>query len=252
MIDVHAHLTAAEFAEDLEEVLERARVAGVEMVLTAGEDYEDNLKVLSLAKRYPMVKACLGHHPANLDRSTAESTLSLISNNIDGIAGIGEVGLDFWRAKEPAERRTQEEIFGIFLEIAKANTIPPIVHSRSAGKRAIELLIEHGVKSACLHAFDGKASSAERGIQEGYFFSIPPSITRSPQKQKLVSHLPLERLLLETDSPVLGPDRAERNEPSNIISAAVKIAEIKGVSPEEVKRISRENTLSLFTRLRAY
>jgi len=99
-----------------------------------------------------------------------------------------------------------------------------------------------------MHAFDGRAASAVEGAEAGYAFSIPPSVVRSPQKQKLVRRLRLECLLLETDSPVLGPDPATRNEPANVVVACRAVAELKGVPPETVARATTDNARRLFPR----
>ena len=124
------------------------------------------------------------------------------------------------------------------------------VHSRSAGRHVISMLLENNAKKVQLHAFDGKASTALPALEAGYFFSIPPSISRSRQKQKLVKQLPLSCLLLETDSPVLGPVPDERNEPANITHVVDAIAEIKNVSKEEVIENAFENTCRLYGDLR--
>jgi TatD DNase family protein len=124
--------------------------------------------------------------------------------------------------------------------------LPLNIHSRSAGRATIDLLIERGAKRALLHAFDGKASTALPGVEAGYFFSVPPSIVRSRQKQKLVKRLPLESILLETDSPVLGPEPGERNEPRNVAVSLRAIAEIKEIPERAVAEAVRENARRLF------
>jgi TatD DNase family protein len=120
------------------------------------------------------------------------------------------------------------------------------VHSRSAGRHAIALLTECGATRVQLHAFDGKYSAALPAAEAGYFFSIPPSVVRSRQKQKLVKRLPLACLLVETDSPVLGPTPDERNEPANIRISIKAIAEIKGVHEDQVIEAVNENTRKLY------
>jgi TatD DNase family protein len=127
--------------------------------------------------------------------------------------------------------------------------LPLNVHSRSAGRHAIALLKAHDAHRVLLHAFDGKATTALEGVEAGYYFSIPPSVVRSSQKQKLVRQIPLANLLLETDSPVLGPTLAERNEPCNVAIACRAVAGLKGISPDTVARITTENAARLFPRL---
>ena len=115
-----------------------------------------------------------------------------------------------------------------------------------AGRYAIALLLEHQARRVQLHAFDGKAAIALPAVEAGYFFSIPPSIVRSRQKQKLVKQLPLSCLLVETDSPVLGADREARNEPANVVLAIDAIAEVKNLPREQIITAVSENTRRLY------
>ncbi|MDQ7823395.1 MAG: TatD family hydrolase [Candidatus Eremiobacteraeota bacterium] len=242
MVDVHAHLSSAEFDSDRNDVLERAKRAGVRAILSAGEDYRDNLKILELASQFPMIRPCLGHYPALLGIDEARRSLDLIGRHRGDIAAISEVGLDYRMVDDPGARELQREIFSLFIAAAREYALPLIVHSRSAGHHAIEFLLEHRAARVCLHAFDGRASYAERGAREGFYFSIPPSVAHSAQKQKLVKALPLEVLLLESDSPVLGPRREERNEPANVALSAAMIAQIKGIGLQEVLAELEKNT----------
>ncbi len=248
LVDVHAHLCAPEFAEDLPAVLEAAAAAGVARVVAVGETLEDARRNLELADRFPMVRACAGLFPTILDEAAAEAMAAFIRQHRDRLVGIGEVGLDHWIVKEEAEREVQRRILARFVAMANELDLPLNVHSRSAGRATIQFLREQGARRVLLHAFDGKASSAQDGVAAGYYFSIPPSVVRSPQKQKLVRALPLDRLLVETDSPVLGPDPARRNEPKNAAVPCRAIADLKGVSVDEVARITTANARALFPR----
>ena len=148
--------------------------------------------------------------------------------------------------KEDIEKEVQRDIFSGFIELSLKTGLVLNVHSRSAGRHAVSMLLDKGAKKVQMHAYDGKASSAMPAVDEGFFFSIPPSITRSRQKQKLVKNLPLASLLVETDSPVLGPDANERNEPANIHVALQMIAEIKRIDIEEVTQAVYNNTCRLY------
>jgi TatD DNase family protein len=246
LVDAHAHLCAPEFAGDLPAVLEAAAAAGVTRVLAVGEDLDDARRNLDLAARFPLVRACAGLYPTILDEAAAGAMVAFIREHRDRLVGVGEVGLDHWMVKDEGEREVQRRIFARFVALAGELDLPLNVHSRSAGRAAILLLRELGARRVLLHAFDGKASSAQDGVAAGYYFSIPPSVVRSPQKQKLTRALPLERLLLETDSPVLGPDPAQRNEPRNAAAACRAVAELKGVPAEEVARVTTANARALF------
>jgi len=162
------------------------------------------------------------------------------------LVAIGEVGLDYWVVKEDAHKELQREIFRGFIRLSRETGLPLNVHSRSAGRHAVALLLEDSAVRVQLHAFDGKASAALPAVEAGYFFSIPPSILRSRQKQKLVKQLPLSSLLVETDSPVLGPEPQVRNEPANLYRSVEAIARIKGIAFEAVAEAVSENTRRLY------
>ena len=172
--------------------------------------------------------------------------VDFIRQNRSRLVAIGEVGLDHWKVQDSEERELQREIFARFISLSLELDLPLNVHSRSAGEPTIRLLLELGAKRVLLHAFDGRDATALPAVEAGYYFSIPPSIVRSPQKQKLVRRLPLQCLLLETDSPVLGPIPGERNEPANLIVALKAVAEIKGIAEEEARRAVLENAERLF------
>lgn len=245
-IDTHTHLYDPVFDADRAEVLERAQAKGVSGIITVSETLADVHKNLELAERYPLLRPAAGLYPTHLDRIQAEEIIALIRKERSKFSAIGEVGLDFWVIKEDAERELQREIFGMFIDLSLELDLPLNVHSRSAGRHAIALLLERQARKAQLHAFDGKASTALPAVEAGYFFSIPPSIVRSRQKQKLVKQLPLSCLLVETDSPVLGADREARNEPAKVVLAVDAIAELKDLPRDHVIEAVSENTRCLY------
>jgi TatD DNase family protein len=244
--DTHAHLCDPVFDADREEVLERARVAGISSVIAVGEDLVDAEKNLRLAMQYPMIRPAAGLYPTHLDPDLAAKLCEFIRIHKENIVCIGEIGLDYWMVKDESDREMQREIFRGFISLGKELSLPLNVHSRSAGRHAVAVLLESGAVGVQLHAFDGKLSSAMPAVEAGFFFSMPPSIVRSEQKQKLAKQLPLSCLLVESDSPVLGPLPQERNEPANVLLALKAIAELKGIKvTEAVERIA-ENTRRLY------
>ncbi len=253
MIDCHTHLTDAAFDSDREAVLERARAAGVQRIAIVGQDPEENAAVLAAAARHSELLPFLGLHPDRFaDRAAPVSpdeqaaVLAQIRERRSTLVGIGEVGLDYWVCQDEARRAQQREAFSGLVRLAQELELPLNVHSRSAGHHTIDLLLELGARRVLMHAFDGKAGHALRGAAAGFIFSIPPSIVRSPQKQKLVRALPLESLALETDSPVLGPQAGERNEPANVTISAATIAGIKGLPEAEVRAVTAATARRLF------
>lgn len=252
IIDAHAHLCDPAFDADRSEVLSRARAAGVTGVVCVGESFEDARKNLALAEEYPLLLPAAGLYPGRFDHNEAEALIGLIRREHDRLVAVGEVGLDRWIVKrapesEQAEQEElQRELFLCFVDLAVELDLPLNVHSRSAGRQTIAALLERGAGRVQLHAFDGKASTALPAVEAGYFFSVPPSILRSRQKQKLVGRLPLSCLLVESDSPVLGPEGGVRNEPANVAAALRAIAEIKRLSEQQVAEAVAENTARLY------
>jgi len=246
LTDTHAHLCDPVFDPDRTLVLEKAQRSGVSCIIAVAENLADAEKNLALAAEHPMILPAAGLFPTNLDPEQAGKMYDLIRYHADKLAAIGEVGLDYWKIQDEAERETQREIFRIFIELSRELNLPLNVHSRSAGRHTIEFLLKHSADKVHLHAFDGKSASALPGVEAGFFFSIPPSIVRSAQKQKLVKKLPLTSLLIETDSPVLGPEPGERNEPANAILVVKAIAELKGLHEQKVIDTIEENTRRLY------
>ncbi len=247
LIDTHAHLCDPAFDPDREAVLARAREAGVGGIVAVGEDAADARRNLALAAEYPdLVRPAAGLFPTRLDLAEAEAVERLLREHAGEWAAVGEVGLDYWKVEDGPDRERQREIFARFIALAIELDLPLNVHSRSAGRATIEMLVERGARRVQMHAFDGRAANARPGVEAGYFFSVPPSAARSPQKRKLVDRLPLASLLVETDSPVLGPDPLARNEPANVVLSVAAIAEIKNLPPEAVAEAVTENTVRLY------
>jgi TatD DNase family protein len=246
LVDAHAHMADVAFDADRAEVLERARVAGVAAVVCVGETLAEAERILALSGLHPLLRPCAGLFPTVLDEEQAEALVEFIGRHRDRLAAVGEVGLDHWKVREPADLERQERIFRRFVRAAVRLDLPLNVHSRSAGRRTIEVLRDEGARRVLLHAFDGRAATAQPALEAGFYFSVPPSVVRSPQKQKLFRRLPLESLLLETDSPVLGPDPAVRNEPANVRVSAHALAELKGVPESQVLEATGANARRLF------
>lgn len=242
LIDVHCHLTAPEFEGRGKEIIEKSVEAGVKAIITSGLGYEDGLKALQISD-YRIVYPSLGMSPYMLEGY--EQVMELIRMESKRIVAIGEVGLDYWYVKDGEGRDRQKRVFREFIELSKELDLPLVIHSRSAGKYALEILFEMKAERVIMHAFDGAAKYAVRAVERGYMFSIPPSIARSQQKRNLVKRIPLENLLLESDSPVLSPIAGQINYPWNIIVSAEWIGRIKGTSVEKVIEITGRNAVEI-------
>ena len=249
LTDTHAHICDAGFDPDRADVLDRAGRCGIGAVVAVGENLQDARKNLRLAEQFPMIRPAAGLYPTRLDMTEAAEMAAFIREHRHRLWAIGEVGLDFWIVKDRDDRTLQREIFARFIRLSLDLDLPLNVHSRSAGRHAIDMLVDGGARRVQLHAFDGKFSTARAAVDAGYYFSVPPSTVRSRQKQKLVSHLPLECLLVETDSPVLGPEAKIRNEPANLSIAVGAIAAVKGIDAADVTAAVAENTRNLYGRI---
>ncbi|CAE8589281.1 unnamed protein product [Polarella glacialis] len=264
-VDCHCHLSSDQFRYDLEEVVARASHNGVVGIFVCSSSQPDIERVLKLRQEFPeLIFPCLGLHPLGLggtfDADFWAVTRSLIvaEHARRGIAGIGEIGLDFSKqilrdhaktkgTSEADIRSTQIAAFQAQVSLAKELGVPVNVHSRNAERETLEILFQSGV-CGLMHAFKGEPGLALEAARTGrLLFSFPPSLVYKREYQEVVRVLPMEALLLETDSPSLaagGPK--ERNEPGLIGLAAAKMAEIKGLTTQEVAEITTRNAVKLF------
>ncbi|XP_030577432.1 putative deoxyribonuclease tatdn3 isoform X2 [Archocentrus centrarchus] len=257
-VDCHCHISAHEFEEDCEDVIQRTREAGVKTVVAVTEAVEEFARVLQLQERYPdLVAPCFGIHPLqagggpqqrSVKPQDLDAAVPQFYNHRERLVAVGEVGLDFtpWCAPAQQDRDDQMSVFIKQLSIAKELDLPVNVHSRSAAAVTIETMRGQGVSRALLHNFAGKPSVALEGVKAGYLFSFPPAVCRSRQRDKLIKQIPLEHICLETDSPALGIEKHVRNEPRNIVLPCRYIADIKGVSSETVQLVTAQNAYRLF------
>jgi len=236
LIDVHAHLDLKEFDSDLDEVIKRAETAGVKAIISNGINYKSNRKTLELSKKYSIIKPALGLYPDDAIKLTEEQIqdeLNFIEKNKDKIIAIGEVGLDYKYCKKKQEQELQKEIFLKIINISKKINKPLIIHSRKAEPDVIDILENSNAKKVILHCFSGKLKLIKKAAELGFYFSVPTNITYSQHFQKLAEIVDINKLLTETDSPYLSPYKNRRNEPSFIIEAIKKIAEIKNTDINE-------------------
>ena len=164
LFDTHTHLADARFDADRAAVLERARAAGVRAVVVVSETLQEVQRVLAVCDQHAELHPAAGLYPTHVDPDQAEGMEQAIRQYRHRLVAIGEVGLDRWAVKQEAEREIQREIFSRFIDLSLELDLPLNVHSRSAGRQAIELLVERGARKVQMHAFDGRAAKALPGV----------------------------------------------------------------------------------------
>jgi len=253
LVDTHCHLADPSLVSHRREIVARAKDAGVVAAIVVGESYEDNLRVMELAAAEPFVRPAVGHHPWRMAEAKADvpRTLALIERHAQELVAVGEVGLDYRVASTEPERAAQRAVLAEMTQAAMRARLPLSVHVRSAGHYVIELLADLGCERAALHAFDGKIRYMLRGAEHGLHFSLPGTVLVSEQKQKLAAAIPIDRLLLESDTPALSPDPGQSSEPAVVRRVLEHVARLRAVTPEALATAVFENTLRAFPRLAA-
>ncbi|MEE9912405.1 MAG: TatD family hydrolase [Deltaproteobacteria bacterium] len=249
LIDSHAHLEMMEFDSDRREVIERARLAGVDGIVTVGTNLGLSRKALSIAREYENIYATIGIHPHDAARAGDQAFDDLRDLARDPkVVAYGEIGLDYFRDHSPREK--QIEMFARQLELARELRLPVIIHDRDAHDQTLRMVKDSNIRSGVFHCFSGDWSMARQCIDLGFYVSVPGVVTFEKSKvlQEVVRQAPLDSLLLETDCPYLTPvpHRGKRNEPSFIIHTAKKVAEIKGMPWEDLAEAAARNTRKLF------
>jgi TatD DNase family protein len=246
LVDCHAHL---EELEDPEAAIERAGRAGVRSIVAVGSDLESNRRVLSLFGRHGevTVHAALGLHPWRLEGRDLEQDLAFVERNLGQAVAVGEVGLDFWlkeSRKDPFHRKRQEDLFRRLLSLGKDLSKPVIIHARGAWEVCLGLVLEAQVSKAVFHWFSGPLEILRELLHHGYLISATPAAHYSEKHQSAIREAPLERILLETDSPVLYEGR--RSEPADVVRTCQAVARIKQIQEPEVAKVTTENAVQFF------
>ncbi len=251
LIDTHAHLEMREFNEDRDDVIKRAREAGVEHIVTIGTTVESSRDAVLLADKYDFIYAAIGIHPHEVKDvlHPAYEILRHLAKHKKVIA-YGEVGLDYHYENSP--RTDQKRKFRDMLREARTLDLPVIVHDRDAHDDTLRILSEEWPPDlgGVLHCFSGDVAMARRAIEMGFSLSIagPVTFPKADSLREVVSQIPIENLLIETDAPYLAPQavRGKRNEPAFVRHTAEAIAQIKGLSFDDVARITSFNAMQLF------
>jgi TatD DNase family protein len=250
LIDTHVHLETEDFDRDRKEVIKKAIDAGIGYILTVGSDLDGCRRAVELSKSEPIIYASVGIHPHEVKYINSE-TYGEIKTLAKGkkVVAYGEIGLDYHYDLSP--RESQRKSFREQIEIAKDLKLPIIVHSREARNDILKILEESKAKEVggIMHCFSGDIDMAKKAIDMGFYISIagPVTFKKAERPKALVREIPIENILIETDSPYLAPEpfRGKRNEPSYLRYIAEAIAEIKGLSIEDVSRVTSYNAMKL-------
>lgn len=258
LIDTHAHLNFRAYRKDRPEVIARCLKEGMK-VINVGSQQQNSLAAVELARQYPgNLFAAVGFHPIHVVDTdfVAPDFEKLLAENEKYIVAIGEVGLDYYRLPEDKRLKEetiskQRETFRFFIGLARQHSLPLILHCRDAYADLLEELKGAELKSGgVVHCFLGNRSLARKFLDLGLHLGFTGIITFADNNELLevVKEVPLDRILIETDAPYLapGPFRRQRNEPPYVRYVAEKIAELKGISYDEVVRQTAENAVRLF------
>lgn len=252
LVDSHAHLDAKPFVSDLDEVIERAKANGVEHILTVGCDLQSSRASIDLALRYPNIFASVGIHPhdARTVNDEVMDELARMIESVRKVVAVGETGLDFYRDHSPRDQ--QKEAFRKHIQLARKTGKPLIIHDRDAHSDVITIMQEEDAASVggVLHCFSGDLEMARQCVDMGFYISFAGPLTypKNDELRSVAQAMPIDVMLVETDCPYLSPQkwRGKRCEPGYVRSTAEKLAEVKGLTLEDVARITSLNAWRLF------
>ena len=250
LIDSHAHIDDARFDEDRDAVLERAAAADLELIINIGADMASSARSIALAEKYPQIYATVGMHPHDAKEMREQDYNQLLRwANHPKVVAIGEIGLDYHYDLSP--RPVQKEVFLRQLDIARQTDKPFVIHEREAHADTFDI-IRTAAKglSGVFHCFSGSIETAREYLKLGFYISVagPVTFPKSAKTKEVAKFIPLDRLLIETDSPYLTPQafRGRRNEPAYVRLVAEEVAELRNLSLAEVAMATTENARRLF------
>jgi len=252
LVDSHCHLDFPDFTSELDAVMARAKAQGIGRLVTISTRVKRHAEVLAIAERFAEVFCSIGTHPHNAHEELDIGTGELVKRTSHPkVVAIGEAGLDYHYDYSP--RAAQEQGFRAHIAAARETKLPLVIHSREADDATAKILVEEmgkGAFPAVLHCFTGGRDLAMSAVNLGLYVSFTGILTfkNSQNLRDIAAELPADRILVETDAPYLapGPYRGKRNEPAYVVETAKVLAQVRGVSPEEIARQTTENFFRLF------
>lgn len=249
IFDTHAHYDDKAFDDDRDAALPEIHAAGVELIIDPGCDVESSQRAIELAEKYDFVYAAVGIHPEELSKLTDSSleTIRLLAGHEKCVA-IGEIGLDYYW--DDSHKTEQKELFAQQLELAMELDKPVIIHDREAHGDSFEIVCRYPRLRGVFHCYSGSAEMAKELLKRGWYLGFDGPVTYKNARKTLevLEICPVERMLIETDSPYLSPVpmRGKRNDSRNLRFVAEKIGEIKRLSADEVTAVTNKNARTLF------
>lgn len=251
LFDTHMHLNARQYDEDRKEVIERAFSEGVEQMVVVGFDDETIPLAIEIAEEYEHIYAAVGWHPVDAISYTEEKLtwLEELSSHPKVVA-LGEMGLDYHWDTSP--EKTQKEVFKAQIKLAKKVNLPIVIHNREASEDIKKILIEEHAEEVggIMHCYSSPIEDLQTYIDMNFYISLagPVTFKNAPEVREIAKEIPLNRLLIETDSPYLTPHpyRGKRNEPARVKLIAQEIARVKDISFEELAKITTKNAKRIF------
>jgi TatD DNase family protein len=254
-VDSHCHIEMGDFNQDREEVVKRALEAGIDLMVDVGDGdvaHDSHAAALKVAEQYPFVFTTVGVHPheARLLDEELHSRLADMAQHPKVIA-IGEIGLDYHYDHSP--RETQREVFRKQIRLARERKLPIVIHTREAEQDTIAIMSEEwsgSEKAGIIHCFTGTRWLADAAVELGFYISFSGVLTfkKAGDLRETASAVPLDRILIETDAPFLAPEpyRGRRNEPAYVVETARRLGEVRGLTAEEIGRITSDNFMRAF------
>lgn len=251
LIDSHAHLDDDRFSEDREKVINSLKENGISLVINPGSDLQSSISSVKLSEEYDNIYAAVGVHPhsaSEMDEGTIEILKAF--GKREKVVAIGEIGLDYYYDNSP--RDVQRKWFKRQIQLAKELNLPIIVHSRDANQETFDMIKDEsdGKLTGVLHCYSGSPEMAKEYVKMGFYISLggPVTFKNSKLPKEVAKTVPINRLLVETDSPYLTPEphRGKRNEPLYVRHVAAMIAELRGMTIDDLSKATSENTKKLF------
>lgn len=249
LFDTHAHLNDSAFDADRDTLLAGLPEQGVGLVMHPGCNLEDSFRAVALAEKYPFVYAAVGTHPDTAEEVNAgvmEQYRSLCKH--EKVKAIGEIGLDYYYETIP--REVQRKAFRMQMELARETGLPVIVHERDAHEDGMQVVKEYPDVTGVFHCYSGSAEMAKELVKMGWYIGFTGVLTFKNARKAVetAQAIPLERIVLETDCPYMAPEpfRGKRNDPGYLYRMAERLAELRGLSTEEIRAVTTENGKRLY------